>query len=69
MPTLASGDALIGTPGEEGRGTLMQGSIERSNVEVVEEMIGLISAQRAYEINSKVITTADQMLQAATQIR
>lgn len=69
VPTIGSGEALIGAPGEEGRGTLMQGSIEHSNVEIVEEMIGLISAQRAYEINSKVITTADQMLQAATQIR
>lgn len=69
MSTPASGEAQIGTPGEEGRGTLMQGATEQSNVDVVEEMIGLISAQRAYEINSKVITTADQMLQAATQLR
>jgi flagellar basal-body rod protein FlgG len=67
--TLASGEAQIGAPGEEGRGTLMQGSTEKGNVDVVEEMIGLISAQRAYEINSKVITTADQMLQAASQMR
>jgi len=69
MPTAASGDAMIGAPGEEGRGALLQGSTEKANVDVVEEMIGLISAQRAYEINSKVITTADQMLQAATQLR
>jgi flagellar basal-body rod protein FlgG len=69
MPTPASGEAQIGTPGEEGRGTLMQGFTEKANVDVVEEMIGLIAAQRAYEINSKVITTADQMLQAATQLR
>jgi flagellar basal-body rod protein FlgG len=69
MPTAASGEAIIGNPGEDGRGTLMQGATEQSNVDIVEEMIGLISAQRAYEINSKVITTADQMLQAATQIR
>jgi flagellar basal-body rod protein FlgG len=65
----ASGEALIGNPGEEGRGTLLQGSTEQANVDIVEEMIGLISAQRAYEINSKVITAADQMLQAASQIR
>ncbi|HMA95741.1 MAG TPA: flagellar basal-body rod protein FlgG [Polyangiaceae bacterium] len=69
MPTPASGEAMVGNPGEEGRGALMQGAIEQANVDIVEEMIGLISAQRAYEINSKVITTADQMLEAATQIR
>jgi flagellar basal-body rod protein FlgG len=69
MPTPASGEAQIGNPGEEGRGTLMQGATEKGNVDVVEEMIGLIAAQRAYEINSKVITTADQMLQAASQMR
>jgi len=69
MPTPASGEAMIGNPGEEGRGALMQGAIEQANVDIVEEMIGLISAQRAYEMNSKVITTADQMLEAATQIR
>jgi flagellar basal-body rod protein FlgG len=67
--TPASGDAQIGSPGEDGRGTLMQGSTEKANVDVVEEMVGMIAAQRAYEINSKVITTADSMLQAATQMR
>jgi flagellar basal-body rod protein FlgG len=69
VPTPASGDAQVGAPGEEGRGGLLQGSLEKANVDIVEEMIGLISAQRAYEINSKVITTADDMLQAATQMR
>ncbi len=69
MPTLASGEPQIGEPGTEGRGTLMQGSLEASNVDIVEEMVGMISAQRAYEINSKVITTADDMLRAATQMR
>jgi len=69
MPTLASGEAQTGEPGTEGRGTLMQGSLEASNVDIVEEMVGMISAQRAYEINSKVITTADDMLRAATQMR
>lgn len=69
VQTPASGEPQIGTPGEQGRGTLMQGSIEQSNVDIVEEMIGMISAQRAYEINSKVVTTADQMLQAASQMR
>jgi flagellar basal-body rod protein FlgG len=69
MPSAASGEPVIGNPAEEGRGAILQGSVEQANVDIVEEMIGLISAQRAYEINSKVITTADQMLQAATQIR
>ncbi len=69
LPTPASGEPQIGAAGMEGRGTLLQGSLERANVDVVEEMIGLIAAQRAYEINSKVISTADEMLQAATQLR
>jgi flagellar basal-body rod protein FlgG len=68
-PTQASGQPQVGLPGEEGRGTLLQGSTEQSNVNIVDEMIGLISAQRAYELNSKVVTTADQMLQAANQMR
>jgi flagellar basal-body rod protein FlgG len=67
--TVASGEPQVGMPGEDGRGTLLQGATEQSNVNIVDEMIGLISAQRAYEINSKVITTADQMLQAASQMR
>lgn len=67
--TVASGEAQVGTAGTDGRGTLMQGAIEKSNVDVVEEMIGLISAQRAYEINSKIVSAADEMLQAATQMR
>ncbi len=67
--TPASGEAQLGNPGEEGRGTLLQGSFERSNVDIVTEMIGMISAQRAYEMNSKVITTADDMLRAATQMK
>ena len=69
MPTLASGEAQLGEPGAEGRGTLMQGALEQSNVDIVEEMVGMISAQRSYEINSKVISTADDMLRAATQMR
>ena len=48
---------------------VVQGALERANVDVVEEMVGLISAQRSYEINSKVITAADEMLRAATQLR
>lgn len=65
----ASGEANVGAPGEQGRGTLLQGSVERSNVDIVEEMVAMIGAQRAYEINSKVITTADDMLRAATQMK
>lgn len=65
----ASGEPQIGDPGAEGRGTFMQGAVEGSNVEVVDEMIGLIRTQRAYEINSKVIAAADEMLRSATQLR
>jgi flagellar basal-body rod protein FlgG len=68
-PTSASGDAQVGAPGQDGRGALLQGALERANVDVVEEMIGLIAAQRAYEVNTKVVTTADEMLRAATQMR
>ncbi len=69
LPSAASGEAQIGEPGSDGRGTLLQGALEQANVDIVEEMIGLISAQRAYEINSKVISTADEMLRAASQMR
>jgi flagellar basal-body rod protein FlgG len=65
----ASGEPRSGQPGTEGRGRFMQGSLEGSNVEVVGEMIGLIRTQRAYEINSKVIAAADEMLRSATQLR
>ena len=57
------------TPGEGGAGTLLQGFVEGSNVTTVEEMIDLITTQRAYEMNSKVIQTADQMLQKLTNLR
>jgi flagellar basal-body rod protein FlgG len=69
VPTKASGEPQLGEAGTEGRGTLLQGATEQSNVDIVEEMIGLISAQRSYEINSKVITTADEMLRAASQLK
>jgi flagellar basal-body rod protein FlgG len=68
LPTEASGLPLIGTPGTEGIGTVLSGFLEGSNVEVVEEMVALITAQRAYEINSRSIQTADQMLSTATQL-
>jgi flagellar basal-body rod protein FlgG len=69
LATPASGEPQVGAPAEDGRGALLQGAYERSNVDIVAEMIGMISAQRAYEMNSKVVTTADEMLRAATQMR
>ncbi|HEX4335193.1 MAG TPA: flagellar basal-body rod protein FlgG [Polyangiaceae bacterium] len=65
----ASGNPNVGVAGTDSRGSILQGSLEQSNVDVVEEMVGLISAQRGYEINSKVISAADEMLQSATQLR
>lgn len=62
----ASGSPQIGTPASNGLGTLMQGSLESSNVNVVKEMVDMIEAQRSYEINSKAISTADDMLQYLT---
>ncbi|SDZ73849.1 flagellar basal-body rod protein FlgG [Desulfuromusa kysingii] len=61
--TATTGDPQIGTPGEEGFGTLSQGFLEGSNVNIMEEMVNMIAGQRAYEVNSKAITTADEMLQ------
>lgn len=63
----ASGDPIEGVPGEEGFGTILQGFLETSNVNPVTEITSLIVAQRAYEMNSKVITASDQMLQALSQ--
>jgi flagellar basal-body rod protein FlgG len=63
----ASGAATTGTPGVSGLGTLVQGSLEASNVNVVEEMVNMIQIQRAYEMNSKAVQTCDQMLQYADQ--
>jgi flagellar basal-body rod protein FlgG len=67
--TPASGPALQVRPGEQGTGTLMQGYLEGANVKAVEEMIAMITTQRSYEMNSKVIQTADQMLQRLTSLR
>jgi flagellar basal-body rod protein FlgG len=69
LATEASGPALQGVPGEDGLGTLRQGYLEESSVDPVREMTELIKAQRGYELNSKVITAADQMMSAATQVR
>lgn len=67
VETGASGTPQQGTPGADGLGTIEQGMLEASNVDIVEEMVNMITTQRAYEMNSKVISTADQMLQFITQ--
>lgn len=66
--TAASGTPTAGTPGQNGLGALQQGFVETSNVNVVEELIGMIQTQRAYELNSKAIQTSDQMLQRLAQL-
>lgn len=68
VPTQASGDAIPGTPGENGLGNISSGFVEQSNVSVVEEMVNMIISQRAYEANSKVIRTADEMFTQANNI-
>ncbi|MGN6105095.1 MAG: flagellar basal-body rod protein FlgG [Kofleriaceae bacterium] len=67
--SVASGTAVVGAPGEGGAGVVRQGMLEVSNVNVVEEMIDLISGQRAYEINSRVVRAADEMLGQTAQLR
>ncbi len=67
--TEASGDAVEGTPGVDGLGTVLQGSLESSNISVVEEMVNMIVGQRAYEANSKIIKTSDDMLQIANNVK
>jgi flagellar basal-body rod protein FlgG len=66
--TPASGTPTTSPAGETGTGTILQGNIERSNVDIATELINLILAQRAYEVNTKAITTSDQMLQSANQL-
>jgi flagellar basal-body rod protein FlgG len=68
LETPASGTATVGTPGGPGLGTILQGFLETSNVNVVSEITDLISAQRAYEMNSKVIRTADEMASTLNQM-
>jgi len=68
-PTEASGDPTTGTPGLEGFGTIAQGFLEMTNVNIVEEMVDLITAQRAYELNSKAIQAADDLLTVAANLR
>jgi flagellar basal-body rod protein FlgG len=67
--TDASGTPIVLLPGEEGAGTIMQGFIEASNVQVVQEMVNMITAQRAYEIVSKSIQVSDEMLQTANNLK
>lgn len=69
LETPASGPPLQGTAGQDGLGTLRQGYLEESSVDAVREVTELIKAQRGYELNAKVITAADQMLSATTQLR
>ncbi len=69
LPSVASGDPQYGVPENEGFGRIMQGYLELSNVDVVEEMINLIIAQRSYEINSKAIRTAEEMLSTANNLQ
>lgn len=69
LETAASGAPTQGDPGEDGLGTLRQGYLEESSVDSVREITDLIEAQRGYELNAKVITAADQMLGATTQVR
>ena len=67
--TNASGSPETGNPGENGYGTLQQGYVESSNVKVVEEMVNMIVAQRAYEVNSKAVQSADEMMQISNNLR
>lgn len=67
--TNASGTAVVGNPGDTGLGTLAQGFLETANVSVVDEMVNLITGQRTYEANSKIISASDEMLRSAVQLR
>jgi flagellar basal-body rod protein FlgG len=67
LETAASGQAIEGVPGEEALGTLKQGALEGSNVDVVNEMVDMITVQRAYEMNAKMVSAADEMLQFISQ--
>ncbi|MDD2422423.1 MAG: flagellar hook-basal body complex protein, partial [Heliobacteriaceae bacterium] len=69
VETEASGEAIGGDPGLEGRGTLAQRYLESANVQVVEEMVAMITAQRAYEVNTKAIQTTDEMMGQANNLK
>ena len=68
IETAASGAPTTNAPGANGLGTVQQGYVETSNVNVVEELVNMIQTQRAYEINSKAVQTSDQMLQRLSQL-
>jgi flagellar basal-body rod protein FlgG len=67
--TVASGEPELGTPGEGNAGSILQYALEGSNVDAAEELVNMITAQRGYELSSKVIQTADEMMQTAVSIR
>jgi flagellar basal-body rod protein FlgG len=67
--TPASGEPVDGTPGQNGYGTLAQGTLEMSNVQIVQQMVDMIVAQRAYEVNSKAIQASDEMLNTVNQLK
>jgi flagellar basal-body rod protein FlgG len=69
LETNASGQANVAVPGSPGFGTVLQGAIENSNVDVVKEITNMIAAQRAYEMNSRIIQASDEMMQSVTQLR
>jgi flagellar basal-body rod protein FlgG len=69
LATASSGDAQQAAPGAVGFGQVLQGFVETSNVNVVQEITNLITAQRAYEMNSKVITASDEMLSTLSRLR
>ncbi len=69
LETEASGQAIVGTPGSDNLGTIKQGMLEQSNVDAVKEITSLITAQRAYEMNSNVISTSDEMMDTVNQLR
>ncbi|MGC9329165.1 MAG: flagellar basal-body rod protein FlgG [Candidatus Hinthialibacter sp.] len=69
LETEASGTPIIGTPGQDGLGFLQQGFLENSNVSLSEELVNLITAQRAYEVNSRAVKTGDEMIQTAVNLK
>ena len=69
LETSASGAPIEGQPGQDGSGILTQGTLEMSGVQIVEEMVNMIVSQRAYESNSKAVTTSDSMLETANGLK
>ena len=69
VETRASGQANVGVPGQAGFGSVLQGAVESSNVDMVKEITNMVAAQRAYEMNSKVITASDEMMRNVSQMR